>query len=317
MKKILSVIMAVAFIFSTVVTSFAADLESGSLVFLRGRSQHVSRRVQTKTGTVTVSGYSFPDEAREVLRIVNAERRRDGKRALEWDTGLVEPAIQRALEQYVLKSHTRPDGSRWRTVSMHANAENLAGGDTSAEDVMHGWMNSPSHREAILDEIFTSMAVACVETDEMVFWVQLFHAGKPGESPAPTTAPEVKPFELARLQSNVKNMAQEQKEKTLYDSRITNINNQLIRLNRELADGKKPANEARIKSSLKDLDELLMKTDVSKISVYPKKDADKKAGKEALAETQVLLDRLRRNLDRAMKSYGLRPATASAASRTA
>ena len=174
---------------------------------------------------------------------------------------------------------------------------------------MVGWMNSPSHREAILDGIFTSMAVACVETDEMVFWVQLFHAGKPGESPAPLApAAEEKPFVFRTLRSNVRNMAEEQKEKILYDSRITNLNNQMIRLNREIAAGKKPANEAQVKEVLKDLDELLIKTDINKHSVYPRKDAEKKTGKEAIAETQNRLDRLRRNLDRAMKNYGMRSA---------
>ena len=320
MKKVFSVLMATVFVFSTAVTAFALDMRPSTLDFspsVSGRSQRVSTSVKTRTGSVTVLGYSFPDEAREVFRLVNRERIRDGKETLEWDAELVEPAIQRALEQYISKSHTRPDGSRWRTVSMHANAENLAGGDTSAEDVMNGWMSSPSHRESILDEIFTSMAVACVETDQMVFWVQLFHAGKPGESPAPAAAPEAKPFELARLQSNVKNMAEEQKEKILYDTRITNINNQLIRLNRELANGKKPAGEAQIRASLKALDELIIKTDVSRLSVYPRKDAEEKTGREAVKETQIRLDRLRRNLDRAMKSYGVPPAAMAATGRTA
>ena len=322
MKKIFSVLMAIVIVFGTGFTGFALDMKPSTLDFspeVSGRSQRVSKTVRTQTGTVTVLGYSFPSEAREVLRLVNAERRKAGLNELAWEPDLVEPAIQRALEQYVRKSHTRPDGSHWRTVSSFANGENLAGGDITAADVMDGWMNSPPHRENILFDGFTGMAAACVETDEMVFWVQLFHAGNPDEkNPAPAApAAEERPFVLKTLQSNVRNMREEQNAKTLYDSRLININNQLIRLNRELAAGRKPANEAQIITVLRNLDDLLIKTDVAKLSVYPKANAEKKTGREAVAETQNRLDRLRRNLDRAMRSYGMRPAAATVTSQTA
>lgn len=144
-----------------------------------GNGTKVSKTVKAKGGkTYKVNGILFSSEGKEVFRIINEERTAKGLKKLAWEPELLQPAVQRALEQYVLQSHTRPNGSDWSTVSSLANGENLAGGDTDASAVMDGWMNSPGHKANILDKDFTSVCVACVETDKMVFWVQLFHSDK-------------------------------------------------------------------------------------------------------------------------------------------
>ena len=47
-------------------------------------------------------------------------------------------------------------GYNWRTVG-----ENIAGGDTTAEGVLRGWLASPAHCENIMSPAFADMAVAC------------------------------------------------------------------------------------------------------------------------------------------------------------
>lgn len=182
MKKLLAAILAIAMALGMSVAAFAAEAqEVGSDDFptrVSGKSSTVSKIVKTKKETYKVTGIYYPEQGKEVFNLINKERAAAGLKKLEWESGLVQPAIQRALEQYVLISHTRPNGSNWNTVDSLANGENLAGGDTDAYDVMDGWMNSPGHRSNILDTDFTSVACVCVETDKNIFWVQLFHSDK-------------------------------------------------------------------------------------------------------------------------------------------
>lgn len=112
--------------------------------------------------------------ARQVLEEVNMERRRYGLNELRLSPELSAAAQTRALEISVKCSHTRPDGSRWSTVSPLAKGENIARGQKTADKVMAAWMSSPGHRANILQESFGSIGVACVKVDGIYHWVQLF-----------------------------------------------------------------------------------------------------------------------------------------------
>lgn len=125
------------------------------------------------------------DLARTVLEYTNDERRAAGLEPLTWNSSLVDYANVRAEEIITHWGHTRPNGKD--VTDYHGvNGENLAyGTDYTAAAVVDGWMDSPSHRENILQPRFTSMAVACVESTEYVdgygdvpfyYWVQLFDA---------------------------------------------------------------------------------------------------------------------------------------------
>jgi uncharacterized protein YkwD len=50
--------------------------------------------------------------------------------------------------------------------------ENIARGQDSAKEVMEDWMNSPSHRAAILSETFNEIGIGISGT----YWVQHFGA---------------------------------------------------------------------------------------------------------------------------------------------
>lgn len=194
MKKLLSIALSLILAMSLSVGAFAASAELvGSDDFdqyMDGSGRTVTRLVRGKKQNYRVTGIYYAEESKRELTYVNQARREAGLPALRWDTKLEEPAIQRALEQYITFSHTRPDGSHWRTVDEYVNGENLAMAVNTyfdAEIVTEGWLDSYDHYTNIMGEneaskYFVSMAAACVETDKGIIWVQLFHADKKASS---------------------------------------------------------------------------------------------------------------------------------------
>ena len=112
--------------------------------------------------------------AQQVVQEVNMERRRYGLNELVIDAELTRAARVRALEITEKCSHTRPDGSRWNTVSSSAKGENIARGQKTVDKVMAAWMSSDGHRRNILRESYGSIGVACVKEGNIYHWVQIF-----------------------------------------------------------------------------------------------------------------------------------------------
>lgn len=112
--------------------------------------------------------------AMQVVQEVNMERRKRGLHELTLDAELTRAARVRALEITEKCSHTRPDGSRWNTVSPAAKGENIARGQKTADKVMAAWMSSDGHMRNILCESFGSIGVACVKKGNIYHWVQIF-----------------------------------------------------------------------------------------------------------------------------------------------
>ena len=119
----------------------------------------------------------------EVLRLVNIERAKVGAPPLRKEAPLSMAARTRAREQEILFSHTRPDGSSWLTVLLEygvnfwSAGENLFVGPTTPEAAVRGWMNSPGHRENMLNPNFTRMGVGHHWSGDSQFvnhWAQLF-----------------------------------------------------------------------------------------------------------------------------------------------
>jgi uncharacterized protein YkwD len=115
-----------------------------------------------------------PSLADEVVRQVNAERARAGLRVLRVSAELSRAARVRAVEITRKFSHTRPDGSAWRTVSSAAYGENIAVGQRTADKVMAAWMTSSGHRANILRASYGSIGVCAVVSGGVTYWVQLF-----------------------------------------------------------------------------------------------------------------------------------------------
>jgi uncharacterized protein YkwD len=128
-----------------------------------------------------------------VLRRVNEARarpRRCGRQAmgpatpLKWDGSLEMAASSHSLDMAKRNffDHRSPTGT---TVSQRASAsrynwktvgENIAGGDTSVDEVIQGWLDSPDHCTNIMEPAFSDVAVACVQqpgTEWGTYWTMV------------------------------------------------------------------------------------------------------------------------------------------------
>lgn len=132
----------------------------------------------TKTGTATVNGVFHPDYGQKVLDLVNNHRTKAGLNKLSWGDDLQSGTDVRAAEISALFSHTRPNGSQWHTVGTPTRGENIASFYATPEDVVKGWMNSPEHRQNIMNPRWTEMTVSVFEKDsnkqDQIHWAQHF-----------------------------------------------------------------------------------------------------------------------------------------------
>lgn len=127
--------------------------------------------------TPTVSGTL----SEKVIALVNSYRSQNGLSSVTYDATLAKAANVRAKELVSSFSHTRPNGTRCFTafdeagVSYRGAGENIAMGQSSAEEVMNDWMKSEGHRENILNANFTKIAVGVYEdSDGRLYWAQEF-----------------------------------------------------------------------------------------------------------------------------------------------
>ena len=120
----------------------------------------------------------------EVLELVNKARADAGLAALELDPALCGAAQVRARECVGTFSHTRPDGTSYKTAIAQAEVEsgytgeNVATGHSSAKQVVAAWMKSEGHRANILNEKFTKLGVGLEKNTGNRYqgydWAQLF-----------------------------------------------------------------------------------------------------------------------------------------------
>ncbi len=131
-----------------------------------------------------------------VLALVNesrAEKRRCGFRRFDAVPPLApSAALQRAASAHAedmarrgVMDHAGGDGSTaairatragyaWRTVG-----ENVASGQSTPEQVVAEWLDSPRHCSNIMDGDFTEMGVAVASSTTGVYWAQVFGAPQP------------------------------------------------------------------------------------------------------------------------------------------
>ena len=122
--------------------------------------------------------------ADQVLQLVNLER-------AEADLPPVtrNPALEHIADDYACRmigenffGHTDPvtgygpgDRAVVGKYSFYAIGENLAAGQPTAAEVMKVWMDSPSHRDIILDEKWSEVGISVRSGGEYsIYWVQEF-----------------------------------------------------------------------------------------------------------------------------------------------
>ena len=111
------------------------------------------------------------DKAIEMHNIVNKERQAAGLKPLRFNETLYKAAVIRAEEITIKFSHTRPNGDSAFTVAPGLmNGENISYGYSSPTSAVQGFMNSPGHRQNILNPSYSIGSYI----NGVWYWVQLF-----------------------------------------------------------------------------------------------------------------------------------------------
>ena len=120
----------------------------------------------------------------EIVTLVNQAREKEGLQPLTLDPQLRKGAQVRAAECVKVFSHTRPDGTSYKTAISEAGVvsnytgENVACGHSSAQQVVKAWLNSPGHKDNILNSNFTKIGVGLEKNVGNGYrgyaWAQLF-----------------------------------------------------------------------------------------------------------------------------------------------
>lgn len=126
---------------------------------------------------------NFEEYQKEVLALVNAERKKSGLKALKLNSKLSNVATLKS-EDMVKKDyfdhHSPTYGSPFDMmkafdITYWTAAENIAMGYVSPERVVNGWMNSPGHKKNIMNSRFTELGVGVAKSDSgTLYWTQMF-----------------------------------------------------------------------------------------------------------------------------------------------
>jgi uncharacterized protein YkwD len=130
----------------------------------------------------SVSGSETAPVQRQVLALVNEHRDRAGCDGLTPDRRLITAANRHAAEmaRHGYFAHRSLDGRGTAERVSDAGyewsryGENIARGQDSPAEVVDGWMNSPEHRENILDCRFEQMGIGLAFAGDTPYWVQDF-----------------------------------------------------------------------------------------------------------------------------------------------
>ncbi len=150
-----------------------------------------------------VLGFATDIHVRDVIELSNKEREKEGLPALKTSDSLSEAARQKAeyMFEHDFWAHVAPDGTTpwdfFESVGydFYFAGENLARDFNTSAGVVRGWMNSPSHKDNILNNNFKEIGIAVVngelDGEETTLVVQLFGtplsaavAEEPGETGA-------------------------------------------------------------------------------------------------------------------------------------
>jgi uncharacterized protein YkwD len=134
------------------------------------------------------TGLRDPGAVREeMLTRVNAVRKKAGLKPLRLNSDL-EKAAQRHAEDMLARgyfAHESPSGTTVRErarkagYAWNAIGENIAFGQTSVQEVIETWMDSPGHRKNILSRNFSELGVGLAlgkgrDGKYQILWVQNF-----------------------------------------------------------------------------------------------------------------------------------------------
>lgn len=130
--------------------------------------------------TIPTADTAVADYEREVVRLVNVERSKQGLKPLssDWELSRVARYKSEDMRKNNYFSHTSPTyGSPFQMmksfgIKYKTAGENIAKGYKTPTAVVTGWMNSSGHRANILNPTFTHIGVGYVQNGS--YWTQMF-----------------------------------------------------------------------------------------------------------------------------------------------
>lgn len=179
-QKLLALLLAVVMVFSCATTVFAAPEQiSVQLDVTYGQSE-------ARSMLDMVNDFRTGDDAWYWNKEDTAKVEFDDLNELDYDYNLEQIAMQRAAELVVYYSHIRPDGSDslsaipgWGS-TVWGYAENIAIGQTSAEEVFTAWQETDrkyagqGHRRNMLGENYNRIGIGHATYNGVECWVQEF-----------------------------------------------------------------------------------------------------------------------------------------------
>lgn len=163
-------------------------IDGRTLIPIRFVAEELDYVVNWDDGTKTVFISSKADQEdidfiERVLELVNEERAKEGAKPLVLDEDLCAVAAMHSEDMIARNffDHENPDGAspfdRMKAygISYMAAAENIAAGQTTPEQVMDSWMNSPGHRKNILNNAYGKIGIGIAMGGEYrIYWTQCF-----------------------------------------------------------------------------------------------------------------------------------------------
>ncbi|WP_339194706.1 CAP domain-containing protein [Solibacillus sp. FSL R5-0449] len=143
----------------------------------KSNNQQTEAPVKTTTNNASQSVSEFE---KQVVDLTNAERTKAGLKPLEMHTPLMGVAHAKSADMAKNNyfSHTSPtfgspfDQIKSAGISYRSAGENIAQGQRTPQQVVQAWMDSPGHRQNIMNANFTHIGVGFVE--EGYYWTQQF-----------------------------------------------------------------------------------------------------------------------------------------------
>lgn len=160
------------------------DLKTNTRITFLGGTTVIPRNVEVQVcleSSLAIDKFKVVEE--EVISLVNKERTDRGLPALLSNEVLAKLARLKSKDMIDQKyfDHQSPTyGSPFEMMKSfgitYQNAgENIARGQSTAEEVMKAWMNSPGHMENILKEEYQEIGVGAAEdSNGQIYWTQMF-----------------------------------------------------------------------------------------------------------------------------------------------
>lgn len=180
MNRVWKQVMLLIFALLAVI-SFKMDAQADSYSYWNGRSWSKISDLGYTSNPIEVTykvKYCY-EEAYKMIDLVNAERKKAGVPELVVKDELMDVAMMRAAETALYLSHTRPDGSSYRSASLFSDGENIHSGCDTAKGANASLVKSSGHYANMINTKWAYAGYGYVEIYEDSewmgsYWVQVF-----------------------------------------------------------------------------------------------------------------------------------------------